>query len=295
MMQNEAMNESSAAAVAIAPEGPAPAVGQERAWLKAQRDALCRQYFKHPDPQENLAANAEVVDTVLRTLWSRAIDIDDSDIALVAVGGYGRGALFPHSDFDVLVLLPDGRRADNAVENFIHALWDVGIEPGHSVRTVSECVEEAAKDITVDTSLLEARLIAGSPVVLLELDARLRARRDVHEFVIAKFNEQKRRHERFQEAAYNLEPNIKESPGGLRDLQMVIWLARAASRRGRLRSHRARARARAGRDRARSLRRAGARRPAPRRNRDRGLDGDGAAHEAALGAALPRGPRRACG
>ncbi|HST02511.1 MAG TPA: bifunctional uridylyltransferase/uridylyl-removing protein, partial [Usitatibacter sp.] len=105
---------------------------------------------------------------------------------------------------------------------------DCGVEPGHSVRTISECAEEAAKDVTVDTSLLEARLIAGDPAVLLELDARLRQRRDVRQFFEAKFREQKRRHDRFQEAAYNLEPNIKESPGGLRDLQMVIWLARAA-------------------------------------------------------------------
>ena len=166
------------------------------------------------------------MDTALRQLWDHVID--DPGIALVAVGGYGRGALFPHSDVDVLVLLPDGCAPDSSVEKFIHALWDLGLEPGHSVRTVSECVEEATKDVTVDTSLLEARLIAGSPVVMLEFDARLRQRRDVRAFLEAKFREQKRRHERFQEAAYNLEPNIKESPGGLRDLQMVIWLARAA-------------------------------------------------------------------
>src|SRR4029079_16281162 len=89
-------------------------------------------------------------------------------------------------------------------------------------------VEEAAKDVTVDTSLLEARLIAGDPAVLLELDARLRQRRDVRACFEAKFREQKRRHERALDAAYNLEPNSKESPGGLRDLQMVIWLSRAA-------------------------------------------------------------------
>src|SRR6185295_11943624 len=189
-------------------------------------EELRKHYFKHPDPAESQAQNAEIVDTALRDLWSRTVK--DPDIALVAVGGYGRGALFPHSDVDILVLLPDGRQGDSTVEDFIHALWDLGLEPGHSVRTVSECAEEAAKDVTVDTSLLESRLVAGDPVVVLELDARLRARRDVRAFFEAKFREQKRRHERFMEAAYNLEPNIKESPGGLRDLQMVIWLARAA-------------------------------------------------------------------
>ncbi len=128
----------------------------------------------------------------------------------------------------MLVLLPDGRKPDAAIERFIGALWDSGLEPGHSVRSVGECVEEAAKDVTVDTSLMEARLVAGNATLLEQLEGRLRERRDVREFFEAKFREQKRRHERFQEAAYNLEPNIKESPGGLRDLQMVLWLARAA-------------------------------------------------------------------
>ncbi len=170
--------------------------------------------------------HAAFVDQVLQRMWKETIS--DSDIALVAVGGYGRGALFPNSDVDVLVLLPDGRRPDAAVERFIGALWDSGLEPGHSVRTVSESVEEAAKDVTVDTSLIEARLVAGNPALVEDLEKRLRARRNVRDFFEAKFQEQKRRHERFQEAAYNLEPNIKESPGGLRDLQMVLWLARAA-------------------------------------------------------------------
>ncbi|HUP98504.1 MAG TPA: nucleotidyltransferase domain-containing protein, partial [Usitatibacter sp.] len=202
------------------------ATAELRTWLKARREEQRVQYFKRPDPAVTLAQNAALVDTALQELWTRTID--DATIALVAVGGYGRGALFPHSDVDVLVLLPDGRAPDAQVEHFIHALWDMGLEPGHSVRTVSETVEEAIKDITVDTSLIEARLIAGDAAVLLELDARLRSERRVREFFEAKFREQKRRHERFQEAAYNLEPNIKESPGGLRDLQMVIWLARAA-------------------------------------------------------------------
>ena len=208
-----------------APDG-STAAPELRAWLKARRDEQRAAYFKRPDPPVNLAENAALVDTALRELWSRTID--DPQAALVAVGGYGRGALYPHSDVDVLVLLPDGHKAGAQIEHFIHALWDMGLEPGHSVRTVSESVEEAAKDVTVDTSLLEARLIAGNASVLLDLEARLRSRRGVRQFFEDKFREQKRRHERFQEAAYNLEPNIKESPGGLRDLQMVIWLARAA-------------------------------------------------------------------
>ena len=197
-----------------------------RSWLKARREELKARYFKRPNPRHTLAAQAGLVDQVLQQLWIR--HVHEPQAALVAVGGYGRGALFPHSDVDVLVLLPDGMKPDTAIEEFIHTLWDIGIEPGHSVRTVSECVEEAAKDVTVDTSLIESRLVAGNPALLADLEERLRGRRGVREFFEAKFQEQKRRHDRFQEAAYNLEPNIKESPGGLRDLQMVLWLARAA-------------------------------------------------------------------
>ncbi|MFZ3321869.1 MAG: [protein-PII] uridylyltransferase [Usitatibacter sp.] len=216
----------SSAAITARDAPPRSPAAQSRAWLRERREELKRRYLRSPDPARNMAEHAADVDALLQRLWAHA-DIE-GDIALVAVGGYGRGALFPHSDVDVLVLLPDGRKPDASVERFIGALWDSGLEPGHSVRTVSECVEEATKDVTVDTSLLEARRVAGNASLLDELDERLREHRNVRQFFEAKFKEQKRRHERFQEAAYNLEPNIKESPGGLRDLQMVLWLSRAA-------------------------------------------------------------------
>ncbi len=215
----------STVAVPTRPAAPSAAV-ELRSWLKARREESKAEYLKRPDPARILAETAAQVDEALSRLWSRSVD--EPSAALVAVGGYGRGALFPHSDVDILVLLPDGQKPGASIERFIHSLWDLGLEPGHSVRSVSECVEEAGKDVTVDTSLLESRLVAGDTALMLELDARLRARRDVRAFFDAKFREQKRRHERYMDAAYNLEPNIKESPGGLRDLQMVIWLSRAA-------------------------------------------------------------------
>jgi len=199
---------------------------ESRAWIRARRQELKDRYFARPDPRRTLAMHALLVDQLLQRLWGESMA--QTPFALVAVGGYGRGALFPHSDVDVLVLLPDGHKPDATVEKFIGALWDSGLEPGSSVRTVSECVEEAAKDVTVDTSLIEARHVAGNASLVAELEGRLRARRDVRAFFDAKFQEQKRRHARFQEAAYNLEPNIKESPGGLRDLHTILWLARAA-------------------------------------------------------------------
>ncbi len=205
------------------PPSDPPAV---RNWLKERREELRDRYLRRPEPHRHLAAHAAQVDLLLQRLWAECID--DPSIALVAVGGYGRGLMFPHSDVDVLVLLPDDRRADAKVERFVGMLWDCGLEPGHSVRTVAECLEEAAKDVTVDTSLLESRFVAGDAALVGELTRRLNAQRNVRDFFEAKINEQMRRYERFQDAAYNLEPNIKESPGGLRDLHIVLWLARAA-------------------------------------------------------------------
>ncbi|APV52122.1 [protein-PII] uridylyltransferase [Betaproteobacteria bacterium GR16-43] len=197
-----------------------------RTWLKERRDTLRARYLRRPEPARMLATHAAYVDELLQSLWAETVD--DPAITLVAVGGYGRGLLFPHSDVDVLILLPDGHVAGAKIERFVGLLWDCGLEPGHSVRTVAECLEEAAKDVTVDTSLLESRFVAGNPTLMEELFTRLAKQRNVRDFFEAKIKEQMRRYERFQDAAYNLEPNIKESPGGLRDLHVVLWLSRAA-------------------------------------------------------------------
>src|SRR6185437_8308876 len=163
------------------------------------------------------------------------IEMPDS-IALLAVGGYGRGQLFPYSDIDLLVLLPEGKRGadamDNAIksrlEHWVRLLWDIGLEVGHSVRTLAECIEEARKDITVQTSLLEARKLAGHHQLFGEFLHAMQAALDPRSFFIAKQLEQQQRHGRYHDAAYNLEPNLKESPGGLRDLQNILWVSRAA-------------------------------------------------------------------
>src|SRR3954468_10467065 len=157
------------------PPPPEGAAAELRTWLKSRREALKARYFKRPDPQKTLEDYAALVDELLQRLWAQS-GIDPG-AALVAVGGYGRGALYPHSDVDVLVLLPDGRQPDAAMENFVHLLWDVGLEPGHSVRTATECAEEAAKDVTVDTSLIESRLVAGDAALLQAMDTRLRSQR----------------------------------------------------------------------------------------------------------------------
>ncbi|WP_313077158.1 [protein-PII] uridylyltransferase [Melaminivora sp.] len=167
-----------------------------------------------------------LTDAALRRLWRRSAL--PRGAALVAVGGYGRGQLFPASDVDVLVLLPEGTGASAAVESFISSCWDAGLEIGASVRTLPECLHEAAADVTVQTALLESRRVAGSARLFAELRRRHAAELDVRAFAVTKTLEMRQRHTRYENTPYALEPNCKESPGGLRDLQLILWLARAA-------------------------------------------------------------------
>jgi [protein-PII] uridylyltransferase len=151
--------------------------------------------------------------------------------SLVAVGGYGRGELFPYSDVDILILTAAAPKDDQrkAIEDLVGHLWDMGLHLGHSVRTVQECRDEAAQDVTVMTAMLEARHLAGARCLHDELVRGLSAQIDPQAFFRAKLLEQQQRHTKYQDTPYSLEPNCKESPGGLRDLQMLLWIARAAS------------------------------------------------------------------
>ncbi len=173
-----------------------------------------------------------MTDTTLRTLWAAAGF--DNNFCLAAVGGYGRGELYPYSDVDVLLLMPDGTSPENddaiktKIEAFIGSCWDTGLEIGSSVRTVSECVQEASTDITVQTSLLEARFLVGSVKLFKTFQKHYAIALDPKAFFVAKTAEMRQRHAKFENTPYSLEPNCKESPGGLRDLQVVLWVAKAA-------------------------------------------------------------------
>ncbi|MGQ9724873.1 MAG: [protein-PII] uridylyltransferase, partial [Tepidimonas sp.] len=175
---------------------------------------------------------SRLTDDVLRALWGAA-GLPDT-LALLAVGGYGRGELFPYSDVDVLVLLPDGVRAEadpalkQALERFIGHCWDIGLEIGSSVRTVAECLQEAAGDVSVLTALLESRWLAGDRRRFVALGQALDGQIDPLAFCRAKLFEMQQRHQRYENTPYALEPNCKESPGGLRDLQVILWVAKAA-------------------------------------------------------------------
>lgn len=171
-----------------------------------------------------------VADSVLKDLWNAA-DFPQ-DTALLAVGGYGRGELFPHSDIDVLILLGDDASDDEhfktSASSFITACWDAGLEIGSSVRSISECVSEAEKDVTVQTSLLESRLLTGHAALHKVFLKAYRKAIDPQAFFTAKTLELRQRHTKYEGTPYSLEPNCKESPGGLRDLQLVLWLTKAA-------------------------------------------------------------------
>jgi [protein-PII] uridylyltransferase len=178
---------------------------------------------------------SQLADKTLQALWLLAEF--PADYALLAVGGYGRAELFPGSDVDVLLLLPDHTTSEmlstqplarQRIEDFISHCWDIGLEIGSSVRTVADCVEQSINEVTVQTSLLEARLITGDKALYARFTEQFNASLDPHAFFVAKTLEMRQRHNKFDNTPYALEPNCKESPGGLRDLQVVLWVAKAA-------------------------------------------------------------------
>jgi len=201
-----------------------------RAQLKSSNAALKAQFENDVPVQELVTQRAELVDKLLSRIWQQCIGSHES-IALVAVGGYGRGELHPASDIDLLILTASNevirQHAEN-IEQFLLFLWDLGLEVGHSTRTVQDCIEQATADITVATNLMEARLLVGPEPLFLQMK-KATGPDNIWpglEFFRAKRDEQIARHRRFHDTAYNLEPNIKENPGGLRDLQVIGWVAK---------------------------------------------------------------------
>ena len=196
--------------------------------LSNDRLALEQSFLQHGKSARLLDAHSRLIDRYLRHVWQQ-LSMPDT-IALVAVGGYGRGELYPNSDVDLLILLnvdePDAA-LQKKLHQLISTLWDIGLEVGHSIRTIPQCLNESA-DITVQTNLLEMRLLIGDARLFGELKNLLRQYLDPRDFFLAKQREQKQRHARFVDSDYNLEPNLKESPGGLRDLQTITWISRAA-------------------------------------------------------------------
>lgn len=204
------------------------AIAEERQRLTDGHASLRAAYEAHPLTSPLLHGRSKLVDGVVTRLWK--ICGIPSSATLAAVGGYGRGELYPSSDVDLLILLPDHADTDlqSRVSALVGALWDVGLDIGHSVRTVDECLEASLGDITVQTTLLEARLLTGNEGLFNDFALKYREELDVRAFFKAKQLEQEQRYAKYHDTPYELEPNCKESPGGLRDLQMLGWIARAA-------------------------------------------------------------------
>lgn len=205
-------------------------LGDFRLALKAGAEALERQFHAGTPVDKLVTGRAHQVDQILRRVWRRQFTAHPATAALVAVGGYGRGELHPHSDIDIMILLVDEDREPlrGAIEGFLVFLWDMGLVVGQSVRTVEDCRREAEADITVATNLIESRLIAG-PQTLFDAMREATGPDRIwpsDRFFEAKWREQQARHHKFHDTAYNLEPNIKEGPGGLRDIQMIGWVAK---------------------------------------------------------------------
>ncbi len=171
-----------------------------------------------------------MIDELVCVIWAHYLNQHEltREPSLVAVGGYGRSELHPFSDVDLLILLADEDydAAKEFIESFLRFLWDIGLDIGHSVRSVKDCIKEARADVTIFTNLLEARRLAGDTKLVAQLDEKIRTARiwSNDKFATAKIEEQELRYKRYQDTAYSLEPNIKESPGGLRDLQTILWI-----------------------------------------------------------------------
>lgn len=177
---------------------------------------------------ELFARRVAHVDAVLEAAWRHA-ELADTPSALLAVGGYGRGELFPHSDIDVLVLIEPGHEGalQSRIEGFISSLWDIGFDLGHSTRPLDACLDLASEDASVVTNLLEARLMTGDASLWVRLHTALHDGSiwPARDFYLAKKAEQTARHQKYDHSGYKIEPNVKESPGGLRDWHMMRWLA----------------------------------------------------------------------
>jgi [protein-PII] uridylyltransferase len=191
------------------------------------QQSLEADFLKDPYSVESVVlARSNGVDALLKDIW-QAFEID-SKLCLVAVGGFGRGELHLYSDIDLLILIPNGTHDlhQKSVSSFLTFLWDVGLEVGHATRDINDC-EIEINDLSVVTNLLESRLLIGKNALFLKMKSMIKASNwSSQSFLVEKQKEQHNRHLNYSNTAYNLEPNLKESPGGLRDIQTIAWVAK---------------------------------------------------------------------
>ena len=196
--------------------------------LKTFDKSLSNDFYKNRPVSELVIERSDFLDQLLIRIWQQFVN-NENGSSLVAVGGYGRAELHPGSDIDLLILIPSTEESvTQPFQGFLTFLWDIGLDVGHSVRTVADCVEQGLNDITVVTNLMEARLIIGNTALFTKMLADTGPDKiwPSDQFFQSKLIEQQNRHRRFGDTAYNLEPNIKENPGGLRDIQVIGWVVK---------------------------------------------------------------------
>ena len=206
------------------------AVAVFREALSKSRELLDEHYRANDDIVNLVWGRAWLMDQLLRCAWERYDWVKPNEISLLAVGGYGRGELHPHSDIDLLIVTRGDDHAEfkQSISAFFTFLWDINLEIGQSVRSIAQCRQEALKDITVTTSLMESRTIIGPDDLRDEMILQTQ-NSDVwpaKSFFDAKRDEQQARHDKYYDIDYALEPNVKTSPGGLRDIQTIAWIAK---------------------------------------------------------------------
>ncbi|NVJ60468.1 MAG: [protein-PII] uridylyltransferase [Gammaproteobacteria bacterium] len=205
------------------------AVAACKNYIRQARAALIAGFSQRVPVSRLVIAQADIVDALLKSLW-RAFNVDSRNACMVAVGGYGRAELHPGSDIDLLFLVAShkNKSVESQLQPFITFLWDIGLQIGHSVRTVKECQQQAEQDITIATNLIESRPIAGDDKLFDEMRHKTGPDKiwPAREFYEAKVAEQKARYRKYRGTSFELEPNLKGNPGGLRDVQLVGWIAK---------------------------------------------------------------------
>ena len=200
--------------------------------LKESSEKLAVDFENDVPISQLLRQRSDTVDSISSELWRTSGLEKDSNITLIAVGGYGRAEMHPGSDVDLLLLLKTEPtpEVEAQLSDFLTSLWDLGLEVGHSVRTIEQCIEKASADLTIITNLMESRCITGNPLLFDQLHQQLTADKlwASTDFFEAKLEEQKQRYQQYGDTAYRVEPNLKEGPGGLRDIQMIDWITERA-------------------------------------------------------------------
>lgn len=211
-------------------DGPKLPITPFKKAIKQAHEQLAKHQVEGTSSAELVERFTWMIDELVVLIWQHHLAQANLERqpALIAVGGYGRGELHPFSDVDLLILLADDDYdgAKEFIEDLLRFYWDIGLDIGHSVRSIKDCLKEARNDVTIFTNLLEARHLSGDSSLLETLDNKIRTTRiwPNEKFATAKIEEQQQRYKRFEDTAYSLEPNIKESPGGLRDLQTILWI-----------------------------------------------------------------------